>query len=82
METSAKTNENMEDVFEWVALQIINTNIENIKDSNASDVLVYDCLELPNTILSPDEFRYVLTQIRKESISETIDFESVEDVFL
>lgn len=60
-------------------------DIENIKDSNASDVLVYDCLELPNTILSPDEFRYVLTQIRKESISETIDFKllcsNCEEVF-
>lgn len=33
METSAKTNENIEDMFEWVALQIINTNIENIKES-------------------------------------------------
>jgi len=33
METSAKTNKNIEDLFEWVALQIINTNIEEVKDS-------------------------------------------------
>ena len=33
METSAKTNENIDDLFEWIALQIINTNIENVKDS-------------------------------------------------
>lgn len=33
METSAKTNQNIEDVFEWIALQIINTNIEEVKDS-------------------------------------------------
>jgi Ras-related protein Rab-6A len=33
METSAKTNENIESVFEWIALQIINTNIEEVKDS-------------------------------------------------
>ncbi|MFX1596710.1 MAG: GTP-binding protein, partial [Promethearchaeota archaeon] len=33
METSAKTNENIEDVFEWIALQIINLNIEEIKDT-------------------------------------------------
>ncbi|MFW9822477.1 MAG: GTP-binding protein [Candidatus Thorarchaeota archaeon] len=32
METSAKTNENIEEVFEWVALQIINVNIEEAKD--------------------------------------------------
>ncbi|MFW9902178.1 MAG: hypothetical protein ACFFDY_13010, partial [Candidatus Thorarchaeota archaeon] len=33
METSAKTNENINDVFEWIALQIINTNIEEVKDT-------------------------------------------------
>ncbi|MHA2180279.1 MAG: Rab family GTPase [Promethearchaeota archaeon] len=33
METSAKTNENVGELFEWVALQIINTNIEEVKDS-------------------------------------------------
>ncbi|MFW9784796.1 MAG: GTP-binding protein [Candidatus Heimdallarchaeota archaeon] len=33
METSAKTNQNIEDVFEWIALQIINTSIEEAKDS-------------------------------------------------
>jgi hypothetical protein len=31
METSAKINENINDVFEWIALQIINMNIEEIK---------------------------------------------------
>ncbi len=33
METSAKTNENIHDVFEWIALQIINKNIETLKDT-------------------------------------------------
>ena len=33
METSAKTNANIDDVFEWIALQIINLNIEEIKDT-------------------------------------------------
>ncbi len=33
METSAKTNENIDDVFEWIALQIINKNIEMLKDT-------------------------------------------------
>ena len=33
METSAKTNENIDDVFEWIALQIININIEEVKDT-------------------------------------------------
>ena len=33
METSAKTNENIDDLFEWVAFQIINQNVENLKDS-------------------------------------------------
>jgi len=33
METSAKTNENVEDLFEWIALQIINQKIEDAKDS-------------------------------------------------
>ncbi|MFW9987491.1 MAG: Rab family GTPase [Candidatus Odinarchaeota archaeon] len=33
METSAKTNENIDDVFEWTALQIINTNIEELKNT-------------------------------------------------
>jgi small GTP-binding protein len=33
LETSAKTNENIEAVFEWVALQIIDQNIEDVKDS-------------------------------------------------
>jgi len=33
METSAKTNENIDDVFEWIALQIINRNIEEVKDT-------------------------------------------------
>lgn len=33
LETSAKTSENVEDVFEWIALQIINLNIEETKDA-------------------------------------------------
>ncbi|MFX0028433.1 MAG: Rab family GTPase [Candidatus Hermodarchaeota archaeon] len=33
METSAKTNENIDDVFEWIALQIINMNVEEVKDT-------------------------------------------------
>ncbi|MHA1884796.1 MAG: GTP-binding protein [Promethearchaeota archaeon] len=33
METSAKTNENINDVFEWVALQIINKNIDIVEDT-------------------------------------------------
>jgi len=33
LETSAKTNENIDDVFEWIAIQIINMNIEEVKDT-------------------------------------------------
>ena len=33
METSVKTNKNIDEVFEWVALQIINQNIENIRET-------------------------------------------------
>lgn len=33
METSAKTNEYIDDVFEWIALQIINMNIEEVEDA-------------------------------------------------
>jgi len=33
METSAKTNENINDVFEWIALQIINKNIDIVEDT-------------------------------------------------
>ncbi|KKL79407.1 hypothetical protein LCGC14_2015140, partial [marine sediment metagenome] len=33
METSAKTNENIKEVFEWIALQIININIEVVKET-------------------------------------------------
>jgi Ras-related protein Rab-6A len=33
IETSAKTSENIEDVFEWIALQIINLNIEDVRDT-------------------------------------------------
>ncbi|MFW9827982.1 MAG: Rab family GTPase [Candidatus Thorarchaeota archaeon] len=33
LETSAKTNKNIDDVFEWIALQIININIEEVKDN-------------------------------------------------
>lgn len=33
METSAKTNENIDDVFEWIALQIINMKVEEVKDT-------------------------------------------------
>lgn len=33
METSAKTNQNIEEVFEWIALQIINQNIEDVKNN-------------------------------------------------
>lgn len=50
------------------------SDIENIKEQEASNVLVYDCLENPKVILSPEEYRYVLTQIRKTSIGGDIDF--------
>ncbi|MBY8985428.1 MAG: GTP-binding protein [Candidatus Lokiarchaeota archaeon] len=33
METSAKTNQNVGELFEWVALQILNNNIEEVKDT-------------------------------------------------
>ncbi len=33
METSAKTSENISDLFEWIALQIINQNVEKVSDS-------------------------------------------------
>jgi len=33
METSVKSNENIDDVFEWIALQIINQNVEKVRDS-------------------------------------------------
>ncbi|MFX1380300.1 MAG: GTP-binding protein [Promethearchaeota archaeon] len=33
METSAKTSENIEDVFVWIALQIINLNIEKVRET-------------------------------------------------
>jgi small GTP-binding protein len=33
METSAKTNQNIGEVFEWIALQIIDTNIDEVRDS-------------------------------------------------
>ena len=33
METSVKTNKNIDEVFEWIALQIINQNIENIRET-------------------------------------------------
>ncbi|MFW9818493.1 MAG: Rab family GTPase [Candidatus Thorarchaeota archaeon] len=33
METSAKTSENIYDVFEWIALQIINMKIDEVKDT-------------------------------------------------
>ncbi len=33
MEASAKTSENIEDIFEWITLQIINLNIEEVKDT-------------------------------------------------
>lgn len=34
METSVKSNENIDEVFEWIALQIINQNIEKVRDSS------------------------------------------------
>ncbi|MHA2390509.1 MAG: GTP-binding protein [Promethearchaeota archaeon] len=33
IETSAKTNKNIDDVFEWIALQIMNTNIDEVQES-------------------------------------------------
>ncbi len=33
LETSAKTNENIYNVFEWIALQIINMKIDEVKDT-------------------------------------------------
>lgn len=33
METSVKNNENIDEVFEWVALQIINQNVEKVRES-------------------------------------------------
>ena len=33
METSVKNNENIDEVFEWIALQIINQNVEKVRES-------------------------------------------------
>ncbi len=34
METSVKSNENIDEVFEWIALQLINQNFEKVRDSS------------------------------------------------
>lgn len=43
-------------------------------EKEIADVLVYSCLENPNIALTADEYRYVIGQIRKESLGAKIDF--------
>lgn len=53
-------------------IKILN-ELDDINDFSTTKELVYDCLEDKNTILSSEEFRYVLGQIRKESVGDTIE---------
>jgi hypothetical protein len=39
------------------------------------EALVYDCLEDPSITLTPEEFKYVMIQIRKESIGDSLQYE-------
>jgi len=48
-------------------------NEDNIDERKISESLVYDCID-NDIVLSSDEFRYVLTKIREESIGDTVDF--------
>lgn len=52
--------------------------IENQLDPNLIvDSMVYECIEDREIALSPEEYKYMLIQIRKESISKYIDYEFV-----
>jgi len=55
---------------------------KSVKVSDDIDVsiineLVINCLENPNEALSNEELQYILIEIRKHSISDTIDFEYI-----
>lgn len=52
------------------------SNILEEPDNNIiMNALVYDCLEDDNIALSLEEYKYVLSTIRKESISDDIEYE-------
>lgn len=53
--------------------EIKNKNLDSDEIKNA---LVYDCID-EDVILSPDEFRYVLSRIRAYSLGENIHFEII-----
>jgi len=51
-------------------------DVENISEEEASNVLVYNCIDR-DYVFSADEFRYVLTAIRSKSVSETFTFDYI-----
>ncbi len=48
---------------------------DDINYHGLTDSLVYDCLENKQEILTPDEYRYILTAIRIKSVSDNIKFD-------
>lgn len=51
--------------------------IEAVKNNDAEGIqhLIYDCLEKPNIALTQDEFKYVLLNIRSQSLGEDLTFD-------
>lgn len=47
---------------------------QEIDEKATAEILVYNCLEDKNIVLTSEEFRYVIAQIRIASIGSTLDF--------
>jgi len=65
METSAKTNENVDDLFEWIALQIINLNVDKIRDSLGEELIE----DNTKYIVSPPQIKLL-----KDYFSKQLDY--------
>jgi hypothetical protein len=50
---------------------------ENSNPRIVEQALVFDCLEDPSITLTPEEYKYLMVQIRKESVGDALHYEFI-----
>jgi hypothetical protein len=55
-------------------IELMSIHGDDIAESEVAKALVYNCIDKPDIALTQDELKYILFQIRKESLGDTFNF--------